>query len=865
MNRIFKRNPEQESTQAVEKKDFTQPQSDTLGLVPVVKILPDMLITSHNKFIKMYQFPPITAQAGGEEIDRIQKKYTRVLASLPPRSRFQITVIPEPLDPTPDLEHFFDLQQNWAKSGQQDLGDMDNLDVFPGEQIGAAAPPSSGSDISSLNTQQIEQSARSFMALITNWYSSVNPITWRMIITLSYMPIIPPKGGLFGFGSRNGQYVEELSNRASVAREYFDQHGGLLLQAFNNQGLELIPLDGPSMAQVVWRVLHPTTTGAQESSAAEALQKVLKKDAGSAGLRSVPDRSSLSPDATPDQIAEVLAPDNVREDTNDIYIDGVYLRGYSVYDYNPGSMVHLQQLTSFPGGFFGSLFVYVEDPAEIAGKLRSKETSLKGRSHMRRSKGFIASFDSEQEAGEVETTRAKMEMGLENPVSIRFFILVAAADPEELKSRAQKMENILITLGAKFFATTHNQLDTWQTALPLSHIATQQKKRNMTPGALQTFFWPPQDRLFEEGGRYMGVDLNSGAPLYFNPLGKSNDRSPTLLAIGKMGGGKSVWLRTNMLIGLMQGNSVFAVDLEGEMEDFVKTYGGRYVNVGASSGDRINVLDVPLDDEEPLVSGVEQLVAFTSTVLGREITHGQEWNMLAEAYEAAIKDRLGSLNPKDWSPQKAPVLSDIADILEHMGEIGRSLSAGLKPYASGVYSQFFNTPSTLDISNERLVVFGLGDVHTASAADIRKRAYLWQVMSIIWSETVRRHRKNSNHITDVFLDEVWALLKAPGGAEAIENMARRYRKRKGILWMATQEVDEFLHDEVGRRILKIIGTTILMSQSDYAADGLQSLLHFSDYIRNTLVEMPTGKLVMKLPVGTKIVRNFVPEDVFGIL
>ncbi len=865
MKKLFGNRGDQENIQSPEQKDFSQPQADTLGLVPVVKILPDMLITSHKKFVKMYQFPPITAEAGGEGIDIIQKKYSRVLSSLPPQMKFQITVIPEPMDPTPDLEHFFQMQQNWAQISQKHRPDAADPDPFPGAQIGARPPSNPGSDINSLKADSIEHSARSYMALITNWYSSVNPITWRMIITLSYMPFLQPSGGLFGLGSRNGKFVEELTNRTQVAREFFEQQGGLLLQAFQNQGLELIPLDGPGMAQVVWRVLHPTTTGAPDSTAAEALQKVLSKQDDHPNRRSVPDRKWLSPEASPAEIAEVLAPDNVREDPNAIYIDGVYLKGYSVYDYNPGSIVHLQQLTSFPGGFLGSLFVYVEDPAEIAGRLRSKETSLKGVSHMRRSKGFIASFDSEQEAGEVELTRAKMEMGLENPISIRFFILVAAADLDELKSRSQKMENILITLGAKFFATTHNQLHTWQTALPLSHMATQQKKRNMTPGALQTFFWPPQSRLFEEGGRYMGVDLNSGAPLYFNPLGKNNQRSPTLLAIGKMGGGKSVWLRSNMLIGLMRGNSVFAIDLEGEMEDFVNTFGGRYVNVGASSGDRINVLDVPLDDEEPLVSGVEQLVAFTSTVLGREITHGQEWNLLAEAYEAAVKDRLGSLDPEAWSPKKAPVLSDIADILDHMGEIGRSLSAGLKPYASGVYSQFFNTPSTLDVSNERLVVFGLGDVHTASAADIRKRAYLWQVMSIIWSETVSRHKKDPSHITDVFLDEVWALLKAPGGAEAIENMARRYRKRQGILWMATQEVDEFLHHEIGRRILKIIGTTILMSQTDYAADGLQQLLHFSDHIRNTLVEMPTGKLVMKLPVGTKIVRNFVPEDVGGVL
>jgi hypothetical protein len=842
MKRMF-RDKQQDNNPQDSGKNFTQPESDTLGLVPVLKVLPDMLITTHGKYVKMYEFPPVPAEAGGEQIEAIQRRYANVLASLPPRSKFQLTIIPEPIDPTPDLEHFFKFQKFWSsEEAYQD------------------------SDTEHLLSENIEESARSFMALITNWYTNVNPISWRMLITISYMPPYQKRSGLFNLGGGgNKARIEELVNNAGTARDYFSQHGGLLLQAFLNQGLELTPLDGPEMAQAVWRVLHPTTTGSQERSAASALQNVLNQGGSQSASYSVPAPSEFSPTLPMEYVADVLAPDNVREDPNLIYVDGIYLKGYSIYDYNPGSMIHLQQLTSFPGGFLGSLFVYVEDPAVIASQLRSKETSLKGKSYLRQSKGFISSFGSDQEAGAVEVTRAKMEMGLENPISIRFFIIVAAATLEELKNRSLNMENIFTTLGAKFFATTHNQLHTWQTALPLAHIATQQKKRNMTPGSLQTFFWPPISRTLEENGRYMGVDLNSGTPLYFDPLGRDKDRSPTLLAIGKMGGGKSVWLRANMLIGLMRGNTVFAVDLEGEMEDFVEAYGGRYVKVGASSGDRINVLDVPLDDDQPLIAGVEQLVAFTSTVLQRKIEHGLEWNALADAYEVAVKDRIGSLNAEDWSPQKAPVLSDISDVLEHMGETGLSLVAGLKPYASGVYSQFFNTPSTLDISNERLVVFGLGDIHRSSSADIRKRAYLWQVMSIIWAETVSRHRKNPAHITDVFLDEVWALLKAPGGGEAIENMARRYRKRQGILWMATQEVDEFLHSEVGRRILKIVGTTVLMSQSEYAADDLQKLLHFSDYIRNMLVEMPTGKSVIKLPVGTKVIRTFIPEDTKGIL
>ncbi|MGB2956711.1 MAG: hypothetical protein WBB64_12175, partial [Anaerolineales bacterium] len=291
-------------------KTFTQPESDTLGLVPVLKVLPDMLITTHGKYVQMYEFPPVAAEADSDQIFQIQRRYANVLASLPPRSKFQLTVIPEPIDPTPDLEHFFKIQQFWSSE--------------------SAAQQT---DTAHLNHENIEESARSFMALITNWYTSVNPITWRMIITVSYMPPYQKKGGLFGLGRSDDARVDDLVNNSGTAREYFAQHGGILLQSFQNQGIELISLDGPAMAQAVWRVLHPTTTGSQERSAASALQNVLDKDANQPSSYSVPDLSEFSPTLPMDYVAEVLAPDNVREDPNQIYVDGIYLKGYSVYDY----------------------------------------------------------------------------------------------------------------------------------------------------------------------------------------------------------------------------------------------------------------------------------------------------------------------------------------------------------------------------------------------------------------------------------------------------------------------------------------------------------------------------------------------------
>jgi len=57
--------------------------------------------------------------------------------------------------------------------------------------------------------------------------------------------------------------------------------------------------------------------------------------------------------------------------------------------------------------------------------------------------------------------------------------------------------------------------------------------------------------------------------------------------------------------------------------------------------------------------------------------------------------------------------------------------------------------------------------------------YLWQVMGLMWSEVLRRNEGRPEVANHVMLDEVWALLRTPWGAAAIENMARRFRKCRG--------------------------------------------------------------------------------------
>jgi hypothetical protein len=95
-----------------------------------------------------------------------------------------------------------------------------------------------------------------------------------------------------------------------------------------------------------------------------------------------------------------------------------------------------------------------------------------------------------------------------------------------------------------------------------------QKPRNMTAQSLGTFFWPAQRRYMDNEGIYLGIDQATQLPIRVDPFGEYKEKTPTFLALGRPGAGKSVWLRTMMLSALVAGNNVMAVDIEGEMQEF---------------------------------------------------------------------------------------------------------------------------------------------------------------------------------------------------------------------------------------------------------------------------------------------------------
>ena len=831
---------------------YELPKADTIDLVPVAAICDPFIVTKDGSFVQMFEIPPLesavsTSEQGGERAFWY-KQYGEALAALPPGTKLQLSILMEPCDPTPDLQYFMGHKKHWYMEGR---------DIQKSESERQTA------DALCCASDLMLQS-------VTDWFEKKRPVTMKSIISISYRPpnVVDVAKSAFSFNKKNSKKstlnMADLHQQLPTAKEHLHEQSSIIMAAFGNAQIPLVPLNYQEMCQVVWRAMHPISSWSSEGSA--VIRAELLASGADMSQIGPPATEKFSPDLSSEEIGELLAPDTVIEEPEHIVVDDVYMTGFVINDFKPNKVAGVHVLSGLQGGWSGTMFIEVAEPHEVADKLRQREVQISATEGAKASKGIIQNFHSLQERNAVQNTRYGLETASITPIYIRFLIRRSAPDLETLRNYRRATESALKTSDIDYFVAHRGQEYLYLSCVPTDRLYLNQKPRNMDASSLSPFFWPRRVRSQEEGGIYVGIDRNTDLPVRVDPFGVGLDKTPTYLILGRPGAGKSVLLRTEMVAALMDGGNVRAIDLEGEMEDFTNYYGGKYIRVGSSApdADKINVLDIPPDIEDPLAAGTEHLVSFVSSVIGSPIKHGQQWNALASAYAAVIKNRGWmdeSYKITEWHSEDAPLLSDIVRVLErqqHDNGVGMSLATMLDPYANGVYAKQFNNHTTFDINNEKLVVFNLKDVNESNSID-RMRVYLWQVMGWIWGEVLRRHAIEPDVPNHIMIDEVWKLLSAPGGAAAIENMARRSRKRRASLWMATQESSEFITSEEGVKIMSIIGNKFIMAQEPMEAERLRQILKLSSGVTDYITSLKTGSGLLITPDNMHNIYVAVPE------
>jgi len=254
-----------------------------------------------------------------------------------------------------------------------------------------------------------------------------------------------------------------------------------------------------------------------------------------------------------------------------------------------------------------------------------------------------------------------------------------------------------------------------------------------------------------------------------------------------------------------------------------------------SSKNNINPFDLPEAregelSEDVLRSNIINLVGLMRVMLGG-LTSEEDGIMdraITETY--AAKDITPESDPKEWGKELPyPIMSDLEDVLLTM-EGSESLIKRLQRFTKGVYSNFFNKQSNIDMKS-RLVVFGIRDMEE----ELRPMA-LYIVLRYIWKTITSSLKKRL-----LIIDEAWILMKKEDGASFLFGTVKRARKYWLGVTTITQDVSDFMKSDYGRPIITNSSLALLMKQSPATIKFVQETFNLTDEEKMILLESPVGE------------------------
>lgn len=823
-------------------EEIAEPTADTLGITPVLAISGPSLINRDGVFIRMAQILPMDLGPGDQNLDRVISCFIQSVGKLPPFINLQLTSLPSPYDGSKDLEHFLRRSKEYGMMAQSSKDASENW---------------------RRQYTNLGLAAYSMGIGLASWFDAAHPRQQSLLLTMTLDPSSGINRGqlIDKNGAVNFNILQSLQAQSPAVNEKLSEEFLLVLQAFKNSKISIQELQPGEMCRHIWTAMHPLAVGKTGETSRDMAAELMENRTP---FNRIPDAEAFEYAGTPEALAHLLVPNTFVEQEKYLQIDGAYCAGYVVYDFTPYQSANVSCLPDLPGAIAASLYLEVKDPAEMAEKMRGRQTQLAGDMISRNRWGMVEDNIAIDELTTVKSARRMVESARQMPIYIRFYVQQSAATLDALDKQCKDLERALRLAGAAFFPVRWTQMPLWESILPCGLNTIAQKPRNMTAESLGPFFWPPRTFLNEaENGTYIAIDNDTGTPIFYDFFGDRNDRNPSWLLLGKVGSGKSVTVRSLNTSFLIDGGRVFMLDIEGENREWCEYYGGRYVEIGLPGGETINPLDAPPDSTQPVEDSIHQFLSFYQIIMGLKspLEEGPAKNTLIAAYMSVLEDRgwvrrdpqtglwSPSLSIEDYDSRDAPILSDITSVLANMGEVGISLVEKFLQFSdkTGLYSRYTNLRTSFNIRTERLVCFGLK--HLIEHDPVMLNLSLYEVLQMIWSEILRSNSQNPEIIHSVPIDECRFFLDIPTAADWLEKVGSRLRKRKGSIGLASQKAHEFLDNPSGRRILSVMGTKFLLGQEVTEINNLKNLLGLTDLEASYLADTETGNGLALFPKG----------------
>lgn len=559
------------------------------------------------------------------------------------------------------------------------------------------------------------------------------------------------------------------------------------------------------------------------------------------------------------ELLSLLSPEIVQEKRDYIYMgDNRYSRIFTLMIYPNNIWVGwLDEILNIIGDVDISIQVQIADERNVIKYLTHKVTKLQSDYILFEKQGNIEEIHRlEEKIQAFENMRRDIQINNDKMFFIKIALRVNAENLESLNEKSKMLRDEFANRACEVRTLYFKQLDALKETLPLNNNIINDNNRNMTTKGLAAMFPIARTKASNKEGIYFGRDLFTGLPINLETFSEGLANA-NIAIFGVPGAGKSVTVKTIVGRTALINRRASILDIEGEYVAQTERLGGRIIKVRQGIPVGINLFDIDIDESEKFIDIDSKVVEIRAIMYG--IINKYENRALKPAeiadIEKAVKEvyqekeitkdidsiyekRGGTIEGKitlERIKKKMPTLEDFHRVMKEKIK-NKDLADTLSNFLSGSTLGIFDCQSTLKV-NDQIICFDISEIK-----DEIMRYYVCLVLTTwITNKYMATKERNKRYVV---VDEAWNLFKNKETSDFLENLARRARKKKVAMILATQNLAELRQSKQAEAIINCCDTIILLRQSIGSIDEIMKFFKLPSGAKEILTKARPGECIL---------------------
>ena len=527
-------------------------------------------------------------------------------------------------------------------------------------------------------------------------------------------------------------------------------------------------------------------------------------------------------------IKDIVAPIDIEVDFNHLQMGDYYFKTFFISGYprivGPN---WLSPIVNFEHSLRISTFYYPVESKTILEKLKRKIGEMEATLYSQMEDRKVVDPTLKVALSDAQQLQDSIAEGSEKYFHYGMYITIYAPNKALLEKYSRNVTSTFAAMNVTAKPATLQQSQGFISTQPLG-LDKLYITRNMDTTSLATTFPFVTSELTMDKGIMYGINMHNKSLVIFDRFQLENANT---VVFAKSGAGKSYFVKLEAVRSLMLGVEIIIIDPEKEYEELSKAVGGSYISFSQDKGNKMNPFElsgVTEEGDDELRMKLLTLHGFFKIIFGG-LTNVEE-SILDKALILTYREKGITFDPTTQT-KKPPLLEDLYKVLKGMAENeAHDLARRMEKYIIGSAAGIFNEESNFEIQNP-FTVFSIRDLQ-----EELKPLAMYLMLDFIWTK-IRKDKKKRLLI----VDEAWYMMQSPDSANFMYSIAKRARKYYLGLSTITQDVADFLTNDMGKAIISNSSMQILMKQSPSSVDKLQTVFNLSDGEKNFLLSCDRGQ------------------------